>query len=73
MEGALCEALAYANAHQVFHRDVEPEKVVLLEGGRPVRTDFGLAKDRRAGLDPTVEEQRIGTPLGRAPELLLGP
>src|SRR3989454_179654 len=39
----MADALAYAHAEGVIHRDVKPENI-LLQGGHAVLTDFGVAR-----------------------------
>ena len=66
----LCDAVAYAHAQSILHRDLKPENVIM-EGDRPILTDFGLAKDSESGMNLTMEGQRIGTPFYMAPELII--
>ncbi|MCL4227344.1 MAG: protein kinase [Myxococcales bacterium] len=62
----LCAALGAAHAAGVLHRDVKPDNV-LVDDGRVVLTDFGVASVAGTG-DDTV----VGTPAYTAPELLRG-
>lgn len=65
-------ALAHAHAHGVIHRDVKPENVMLVRGGRrAVLIDFGLASIAdEAAL--TGNGMCLGSPSYLAPERLLG-
>src|SRR5262249_50211811 len=45
--GGVAEALQYAWAHQVVHRDLKPQNVLLAEDGLPKVCDFGLCRDVR--------------------------
>ncbi len=67
-------ALAYAHARGIAHRDIKPDNIMLEAAtGRPVVTDFGIAKALAGDdLGITAPGQIIGTLTYMAPEQVLG-
>jgi eukaryotic-like serine/threonine-protein kinase len=68
------EALAYAHAHEVIHRDIKPHNLFLLE--RKITQlkvlDFGIARLANAGRRLTRTGNLVGTPGYLAPETIDG-
>jgi serine/threonine protein kinase len=66
------DALDYAHARGLIHRDVKPSNVLLDERGNCLLTDFGIAKILESGSKLTVTGGIIGTPAYMSPEQGLG-
>ncbi|MCA9197981.1 MAG: serine/threonine protein kinase [Planctomycetales bacterium] len=68
------DALAYAHARGVIHRDVKPENIIVGRFGEVVLIDWGAAKVwgmPNEGDEDTIDN-RGGTPLYMSPEQVLG-
>jgi tetratricopeptide (TPR) repeat protein len=69
-----CEALAYAHAQSIVHRDVKPENLFLPRGAidRLKVLDFGIARLTHGARKLTLTGRVIGTPGYMAPEIVRG-
>jgi serine/threonine-protein kinase len=69
--GRVAEALSFAHGEGVIHRDVKPSNIMIDHRGRPVVTDFGIARVMTAQ-SITVAGSMLGTPTHMSPEQCRG-
>src|SRR6266513_305464 len=70
MHGIL-QALDYAHRHQIVHRDMKPENVLISDEGQVKVADFGIARlldDTGLGGTATKTGTTVGTPQYMSPE-----
>ncbi len=72
----VCDALQYAHANGVVHRDIKPGNILMDREGRVKIADFGIAKlagQNSADVTLTQSKQSMGTPHYMAPEQVESP
>jgi tetratricopeptide (TPR) repeat protein len=65
----MAEAVHYAHARAVLHRDIKPGNILFDEHDNAFLADFGLAKLTDSGAEVTCTGTILGTPCYMAPEV----
>ena len=68
----IARAVQYAHDHGVLHRDLKPANILMDVSGRPMLSDFGLAKLLYTELHMTHSQAHMGTPYYMSPEQVAG-
>jgi serine/threonine-protein kinase len=69
---AIADALAFAHDHDLVHRDVKPQNVLLNGDGEPKVTDFGIARSLEVDRGVTQTGTVLGTSAYLSPEQASG-
>jgi serine/threonine protein kinase len=70
----MAEALVYAQSHNLVHRDIKPDNIMMTSAGVAKLCDLGLAKQTEKSEDASLTQagQAVGTPHYISPEQARG-
>lgn len=68
----IARAVQHAHDHGVLHRDLKPANILMDVSGRPLLSDFGLAKLLDAEWQTMRSQAHMGTPHYMSPEQVTG-
>lgn len=68
----IARTVQHAHDHGVLHRDLKPANILLDAAGKPMLSDFGLAKLLDAEFQLTRTQAHVGTPHYMSPEQAAG-
>ena len=68
----VAKALETIGSHQMVHRDIKPDNILLTQRGETKLADLGLAKQLNEDAGLTQSGQAVGTPHYMAPEQVRG-
>ncbi len=58
----ICDGLGYAHSKGIIHRDIKPGNILIDTNGKPLLTDFGLARQQDGKDGLTISGVALGTP-----------
>ncbi len=68
----ICQGMIDIHAHNIIHKDLKPQNVILTKSGQIKIMDFGISETFRSSMSRMKETSKSGTPAYMSPEQLLG-
>ncbi len=68
----ICEGMIKIHDHNIIHKDLKPQNIMLTKEGTVKIMDFGISETFRTSMSRLKESKKSGTPAYMSPEQLLG-